>query len=568
MVQNQLRRRINCLVDSDPNCDQITWVNYFVEIIRDSSRSELEKRLAYWHLLAYLDLDRCYLIWRNFRKLPFYIAKSQEIYDFTNNLLFQPDKFYKHIDKYNAHDISGANFKTYILSILRNAIREKLELKSSWRVLCDVEIDSHKKFDRALRKRREALERYGIPEPQRSRYVFALRHFILVYKTNRIYNSQRIEGSRWPEPELADFAEAANFYNSQRFTINAPLQATAGGEVSPETIKKWINICLKALRYNHRIIDTCKIDSYERYIGESSIWSIKESESADLLQQTDLILRKTTRKIEGSFAKIRSKIPQQFRQSIMPLCYSHGFALLNQEKLGHKIGVHQGTISRYIYKNFEVPLLKQFQQFANERINPELYLTIFLEKRFTNPKFSNLLDVILIEAIRALDSDAQKILKYRYSQQMNVADIADVLNSQQLREPQEVELILAQARNKLQEELLEQLGQWQAKYVRLWLKKYYQEMFQTVLLTSFRELNSGMQEILHLRYCQRMDEHKITSLYPDVNPAQVMVEAKQQLQYSVLYWVAHTWRISLVSENQQVMEMVENWLSQLIYIDL
>lgn len=573
LVQNQLRRNIKSLVNSYPHRDRITWVNYFMTIVRNGSYSELETRLAYWHLLADLDFDRCYLIWRNFRQLPFYVAKAQEIYDFTNNLLFQPDKFNKYISKYDAHNISRASFKTYILSILINAIRKKLELTSSWRILCDVDINSLRKFDRALNRRKEALARYGVIEPDRSCHIFALKHFIFVYKTNRILNSPRKEGSRWPEPELSDFTEAANYYNAHRFTIWAPLQAAAGSEVTPETMRKWINTCIKALRYQSRIIETnFSSDRHEELITESNgIWRLKEleDESTELLQQVDLVLREKTQKIEHSVAKIHSKIPQRFRQSIMPLCYSHQFALLNQKKLGHKIGVHQGTISRYIYKCFEVPLFDRFKQFADDRINLESYLTMFLEKRFTNPKFTNLLDVIVIEAIQALDSDWQKILKYRYSQEMNATDIARVMSRHKPIEPDEIDLILTKSKSKLQNELLEQLAGWQAKYVKLWLKQYYQEMFQAVLLNSFRELNFMMQEILGMRYCQRMDDRRITSFYPNSNPTQILNEAKQQLQYSVRYWVAHTLRISLASENQQVMNLVENWLSKnLIYIDL
>ncbi len=576
LIQYHLKRRMECLVNSHPNRDGSAWVNYFVDIIKHSSYSELEKQWTYWHLLAYLDLDRCYLIWRNFRNFPFYSVKSQEIYDLTNNLLFQSDKFQKYIERYDAHNLSGANLKTYLLGIVKNTLREKLALTSSWRILCDVDINSLIKFDRALKKRREALERYGVTEPYRSRYIFALRYFIPIYKNNRIYDPQRIEGSKWPEPEPLDFAEAASYYNSQRFTGNAPLQAAAGAEVSAETVKKWMYICLKALQFYPRISEIpYNLGNYEQQNSEAKIfWSTEEleEESGNLIalwRQTDLILSQALQTAELSFEKIRCKIPQQFRRSMMPLCYPHSFALLNQKKLGNKIGVHQGTISRYINKYFEAPLLSKFKQFANQQLDLESYLTMFLETRFTNPEFLNLLDKTLIEAIQVLDDDAQKILKFRYSQKMNVAEIARALSSQKSREPKEIDLILVRTKNKLQEQLLEQLGQWQTEYVKLWLKKYYREMMQAVLLNSFRELNYVMQEILQMRYCQKMDERRIMSFYPDFNPTQTLGEARKQLQCSVLDWVKCTLRVSLASENQQVMEMVEDWLSKnLIYIDL
>lgn len=571
LIQNQLRRRMECLVDLHPDWDQNKWVNYFVEIIKDRSRSEFDI-FAYWHLLAYLDLDRCYLIWRNFRKFPFYAVRSQELYDVTNNLFFQPDKFKQYFYKYDAQNLSGANFKTYILGILKNAIREKLDLTSSWRILCDVDINSLRKFDHALQKRREALERHGVMEPHLSCYIFALKYFISVYKNNRIYNPKRIEGSKWPEPKRSDFVEVANYYNSQRFMTNAPLQVSAGSGVTPEMIKEWMNICIKALRYYPQSIEIShNANSYEQQNSKSSnlrkILELEE-ETTDITRQADLILRETIQIIERSFEKVRSKIPQQFRHSIMPLCYPHPFALLNQEKLGNKIGVHQGTISRYIYNHFETPLLNKFKQFSNKKINLEFYLTTFLEKRFANPRFSNLLDEILIEAIQALDEDSQKILKFRYGQKMNVADIARALNSRKLIEPSEINLILVRAKTRLQKQLLEKLNKWQAEYVKLWLRKYYQEMIQAVLLDSFKELNSVMQEILRMRYCQKMDERRIISFYPDFNPTQAIGEAKKHLQHSLLNWIDHTLGISLAAENQQVMEIVEDWLSKnLIYIE-
>lgn len=573
LIQIRLKKRMEWLINLYPNWDRGIWVNYFMKIIKDNSQSEFEKCFAHWHLLAYLDLDRCYLIWREFRKFPFYLVNSNELYDLSNNLLFQREKFQKYIYKYNSENLSGANLKTYILAILKNTIREKLDLKSSWRVLCDVDINSTTKFERALQKRKEALERYQVTEPDISQYIFALKYFIPVYKTNRIYNSNRKEGRRWPEPEWSDFVEVAKYYNSQRFLANAPLQASAGSEVTPETIKRWINICIKALQYAPRVVETSyNANSYEQQNNESiNSWKLDdfEEEKADIVHQVDFILREKIQKIEHSFKEIRSKIPQQFRLAVMPLCYSHRFAPLNQQKLGNKIGVHQVTVSRYISKYFEIPLLNEFKQFTHEKLNLDSYLTIFLETRFTNPKFSNLLDKILVEAIASLDDESQKIIKFRYSQNMDVANIARALSSQKQSKPSEINSILVRAQNNLQKQFLEELSKWQAQYIKLWLQKYYQKMIKAVLLNSFKKLDSFMQEILRMRYCQKMDERKIMSFYPKINTTQAMRQAKQQLQQSILYWSDNTLGVSLATENQKVMEIIEDWLSKnLIYIEL
>ncbi|MBE9171476.1 hypothetical protein IQ238_29650 [Pleurocapsales cyanobacterium LEGE 06147] len=72
-----------------------------------------------------------------------------------------------------------------------------------------------------------------------------------------------------------------------------------------------------------------------------------------------------------------------------------------------------------------------------------------------------------------------------------------------------------------------------------------------------------------MQYCYKMDESKIISFYPTLNTTQTIREAKQQLQRSLLDWIDKTLNISLDTENQQVREIVEVWLSKnLIYIEL
>lgn len=571
LIQKRLQRRMKRLASLHPSWSGNTWIDYFIKIIKDSSSTEYEKRFAHLHLLAYMDLDRCYFIWRDFCKLPFYAANSCELYDLSNSLLFQRDRFKKYIYKYDSKNTSGANLKTYILAIVRNFIREKLDLKSSWRLLCDVDIDSNKRFTRALQKRRDSLERYGITEPYISRYIFALRYFILVYKTNRVLNPNRREGSRWPEPEWSDFVEVASLYNSHRFLSHAPLQVSAGAEVTPETVKKWIDICIKALQLAPIVIEY-DLNSYVRLNNElSNPWQYLnlEAEQTNILEQADLVLRSKIQIIEGSFETIRSKIPQQFRHAVMPLCYPHLLAPLNQEKLSNKIGVHQGTISRYIAKHFENPLLEEFKQFTNEKLELESYLAMFLDKKITNPKFFNLLDKILVEAISKLDRESQKILRLRYSQHMDFTDIARALSRQQNIKPHEIMTTLIKVEHELRKEFEQNLNKWQAEYIKLWIKSYYQNMIQSILLNSFQEFDDVIQEILRMKYCQNLNEPKIINFYPNLDVVKAIRDAKQHLQQALLRWSDDNLGISLVREEQEVMKIVEDWLAtSLIYLEL
>lgn len=179
------------------------------------------------------------------------------------------------------------------------------------------------------------------------------------------------------------------------------------------------------------------------------------------------------------------------------------------------------------------------------------------------------MDKILIEAIRNLDDESQKILKLRYSQKMNIADIARLMSNQKIVEPNEIKLILVDVKYKLEKEFLKKLSKWQVEYVKLWIKNYYQDLIQSVLLNSFKELNCVVQEIVQMRYCQKIDEDTIIDFYSQVNPKQTIDEAKQHLQRSLLRWIEINFGIALVTEDLQILKIVEDWLStNLIYLDL
>jgi hypothetical protein len=112
LIQHRLRNRLEKLINLHPEWQEKDYFQYFATIFQDDSQSELEQRLAHWHLLAYFDLERCYLIWRNFHYLPFYAAKSDTFYELTNEILCRADKLQKYLNKYNSQDVSGASIKT------------------------------------------------------------------------------------------------------------------------------------------------------------------------------------------------------------------------------------------------------------------------------------------------------------------------------------------------------------------------------------------------------------------------------------------------------------------------
>ena len=71
LVQYKLRKRIERLATLHPEWNESDYVRYFGGILQNKPESDSEKSFALWHFLAYLDLDRCYLIWRNFHYFPF-----------------------------------------------------------------------------------------------------------------------------------------------------------------------------------------------------------------------------------------------------------------------------------------------------------------------------------------------------------------------------------------------------------------------------------------------------------------------------------------------------------------
>ncbi|MDJ0573576.1 MAG: hypothetical protein QNJ65_00235 [Xenococcaceae cyanobacterium MO_234.B1] len=570
LVQYQLKKRIERLAKLHPEWKEPDYVQYFGEILLNKPESDLESPFAHWHFLAYLDLDRCYLIWRNFHHFPFYAAKSEDFYALTNEILCQPQKLKIYLAKYNPQNEKKASVKTYILSILKNSIRENIDLQSDWHLLCNVDVNSLRKLNNFGQKLRKALVKYGLREPKISQYIFAWQYFVPVYKNNRVYNFAQRKNQRWPEPGNSDFAEAANYYNTQRFQPDAPLQVSSGKELTSEMLKKWMNICIEALRQAEEIIEISRdADIYERQEEQIDNWIVLDldcqDEESDSLEQVEIILRQEIKKIETNFDRIKSRIPQQLRRAIMPLCYANRLAILNQEQLASLLGVHQGTISRYISKYIEVPLLNRLRDLLIKKFDFELYLDTFLSDRFANPHKESLLDGLLLESLKELDNKKQYILKLRYGQKMTLKKIKLKINSEKNINEDDI----SEIKNELRRLFQEKFNKWQTAYIKFWLINHNKNLIQGVLLNGFKQLTILNQEILKKRYCQKIDEKEIMNLYPKCSVSQIIYEAKQQLQEHLLQWIKNHLGIDLISNNLQVRSVIDDWLlTALIYLEI
>ena len=577
-IQKPLRSRMEKLVQLHPEWQDSHYIQYFGGTIDDDSKSECERQLAHLHLVAYFDLARCHFVQQFSRKFPFPTATCIKFFDLTSDFVYNREKLKKCIKGYNSQDASGAALKTYLQGALRNIILDQINWESPWHLLCDVDLSSRRKFNNEQQKLREALLRHEIIEPNISQYIFAWQYFVPIYKNNRVHNPNTRNVRRWPEPELPDFEETARDYNSNRFQPDAPLQVSSSPEVTPEMIKKWMNICIEALQHYPRLVEISRdANSYEKH-DELSVnsWEPLELEEnpVDFLQQADLVFREEIQRINNSLEKIRSKIPQGVRKAVMPLCYPHEFSLLVQEQFARKVGINQGTVARYISNIYKTPLLSKFETLITEtmKTTPQVwaqrYVEKFLEERFSNPSRSDLIEEALIDSLKTLDNSRQTILRLHYGQRMNVAEIGDYFRRVKIAESAEVTQELSAAKNELQEAVITQLNNLKLDCVHSWLKRYYQQLVHIQLLEAFKKLEVPLQELIQMRYCERISEQQLVILRPNGNVKQVISNAKQQLQISLIQWVYDAFGLSIGTEKEQVGEVVEVWLKTLYSVEL
>lgn len=581
-MQKPLRGHMEKLVQLHPEWTDSHYVQSFLRIINEESELEPERQLAHLHLVAYIDLTRCHVVRKFSQKLSFSEEVLFNVFDLTAELLYNFDELKRCLNRYDEKDTRGANIKTYFQGIFKNTILKSLHLESRWHLLCNVDITSRRKFNNEQQKLREALERLGIIEPNITRYIFAWRYFVPVYKNNRLYNPNRRDTSKWPEPELSDFEETAKDYNVNRFDKTAPLPVSSSPEATPETIRRWLNICINALQQHSRIVEIpCDADSYDKqYYQFDNPWEFLELEfdqqQATSINQIDLAFKTEIQRIENNIEKLRSKIPVEVRKAVMPLCYPHELSPLVQEQLATKVGVNQGTIARYISTTYKAQLLDKIDEVIkiNLAADPQAwvqkYVIDFLEKRFSNSNQSNLIEKTLVDTIEALDNPAQIILKLYYGQQMTVEEIINYFTNQKNKKIRFDEVIqeLSLAQKQLQDTILSEINNFKIDYVSFWLKRYYKQVIQDQLLGSFNDLESCRQNVMKLRYCQNLSEQDINRLKPNVNVRQEINQSKQQLQESLLRWIYNTFGLSLEPEKEQISEVIEAWLKTLYAVEL
>jgi DNA-directed RNA polymerase specialized sigma subunit len=559
-------------------------MEHFLEIFKDESQPDTERRIAHLYLADCLERV-CIASIEDFSKKLYNSEVFLEIFfDVKDDLLCDQNKLHDTLAKYDSSHSSQAKLETYLDKVIKYKLSEILKLESRWHLLCSFDISTKRKLDHAKQKLNQALREYGIVEPDISRYIFAWQYFVPIYKNNRIHNVPR-RAKKWPKPEQLDFAEAAREYNSNRFQSYAPLELYSSPNINATTIKEWMQTCIKALRlysplkyYARTTENTADANSYELEPDQSEKpWKFLEfqEKSEELIDLVDSVFRQDLQRIDDNIGKIRSKIPLAKRKAVMPLCYSHQFSILEQEQLADKVGVHQGTVSRYIYKQYEKPLLNRINDLTNEKpgSDPSVWtqkcVEAFLTKRFTKLNRWNLIDNILIRTIENLNQDTKYIIHLKYGQKMNVEEIINYFRQDNHSiEPDEIIQTVNEVKVQLYKTLIKEMDKAKSNYVNLWLRMYYRDLISSLLTDAFNKLDSELKTIMQLRYCQRLSEEQIVKRKPNCNVSQLISHAKQQLQNSLLQWTLDSFDISLNTEKEQVREVVEDWLTRLPFVEL
>jgi hypothetical protein len=571
-LQPRLKRQMEKLVQLHPEWHTDDYVDYFWSLINQESLPESEQQFAHLHLVAYLDVSRCHFIRQFSRKFPFPLATCLHFFDLTTDVIYNRDHLKKIIQGHNANTSNAANLKTYIEGALKNIIINQINWESDWHLLCNVNLTSRRKFKNAEQKLREALFRQGITEPLVSQYCFAWQYFVPIYKNNRLYHPSQRKSRTWVQPEQTDFKETARDYNLNRFLADAPLQVSSGSNVTAKTIQQWMNTCIQALRNSQKLVELSRdADSYEKQYDQSvNPWETLEFDQdyAEFINQITPSLQVQLQRIDRNLDKIRSKIPRQFRQAVMPLCYPHELSLLVQDQFANKVGVNQGTVARYIANTYKLPLLTQMDSLIRTQLDNDLevwsqnYVEEFLSNRFTNPNQTQEIDRALMVAIESLVPHFQLLLKLRYGQNYSIDTIVKYLENESR---DTIEKKLNFIRTDLELATIETINKLKISYIEQFLKNHYKQVISDQLVTAFSEIKS--RKILEMRYAQRMPEEKIARLLPKENVSQAINQAKQQLQQALLQWSYGTYGISLEPEKDQVSKAVETWLNQLYCLD-
>ncbi|WP_414583057.1 sigma-70 family RNA polymerase sigma factor [Scytonema sp. PCC 10023] len=447
------------LVNQDDNGKGLVqfWIDMAFNNLppKEDWEPEIRVQKAWEHLTAYCE-ESCYRaavqVWKDDT------SKSWEEYIFLSRcFIYEATKFRQILAKYNSNDSS---LDTYVTGVLIKNIKDSAAVAkfSKWRLL-------HKKSDKELK---EALSRAGRYEPEISRFLLARKYFKQVYQMNKIQNPAKITGQKWQEPDSADFAEAANYYNAQMLLPCAPHEVAVGGNITGEQLKTSMEICIAALQnYPKSITPRFSLEALTE-TGRQ----VKKNESLEIFSQ-DLLTSdevEDSRENQGIIVKRTEPALQEqllslkVEQKEILLLY-YGFEL-NQKQIADRFQVTQGAIAHRL-KTIEIKLLKTLYGLSKPTDWVSQYVAVWLNRNYQAPVYSDLIHVALVEAGKKLEPQEQELLRLAYGQKLDEQEIAKQLGIAL----SEIIDILRKTKAKLEAALINSIDTMINKYLQVWLTK-------------------------------------------------------------------------------------------------
>lgn len=423
-----------------------------------------KKQLGLEHLAAFLE-ERCY--WAAKTLSTDYNLESWEKCLYTaRTLIFNPLKFQDILTRYNP---GQTNLNTYVQEALVKHIKcETAQNRfSQWRLL-------YKKSDKELR---EALQTIGRMEPNISQFVFARKYFKQIYLMDKIQISGRKLGEKWPAPDEDNFQKAAQCYNAEKLMSSAPHEVAISIDVTASQIKEWMQICIAALNnYPQSILPKFSLEALQncgREVASDDDSDALEIEGHSLwtTAETGKELHFLQNKTSSILAKEITALKLEY-QKILFLYYGFG---INQKQLADTLGINQSTISRYLTKS-TVNLLDSLAEISQPQGWVKHYISQWLKQNYQTPQHTDLIQAVLVTAIKKLTFEQKEILQLCYGQKMNEIDITQKLGISFI----EKKAILAMIQSELKDKLIHEINIWIKDYVDKWLSKYYKSLKKSV----------------------------------------------------------------------------------------
>ncbi|MFM9265358.1 hypothetical protein [Tychonema sp. BBK16] len=426
------------------------------------------RQLALGHVRSYLETS-CY----HAAKQVFSTSKIRSWDDYLSSariFIHNSDKIVKLLRSY---DSSQAFLDTYIQNILIKEIKNQEDIckYSPWRLV----------VEKSEIKLWEALERYGIPEANISRFVFGRKCFEPVYKLNKVLNpALRKSGDKWLDPDSEDFQAAAESYNAEKSLSSAPHEVSAGSNISGEQMQDWMKTCIDALQKYENLTVYSSEDIHQRRKKNKPQDSDGCSDDSDT-EDISLEAEESDSELNQRFKETKYAFHQELdhlrldQHQILLLYYGVG---LNQKQIEIQLKVNQSAISRRI-SDIKKRLMTTLTQQSQSDKWVRNYVIEWLHKSFCSPRYSELLEAALVEAIKELHPSERQVLFLRYGEQVNEQKIVSQLGISL----SELNAIIDRSKHKLEAYLIEEIPRWEKEYVEEWLKEFYKSKTSLVCQT-------------------------------------------------------------------------------------